>query len=116
MTENVNANGNHQVFLYKGRTVISSTNGQTDPIASESIELTTCLPDENSDSGISPNDSDTEVLIYSNHSRPQHQILIDDDTNESWFSMASQVFLPFMVAGFGMVAAGLVLEHVKVIE
>lgn len=114
MTENVNGAGAHQIFLYKGHKVVTSTNGQTDPIASESIELSTCLPDENSDSGISPNDSDTEVLIYSNHSRPQHQILIDDDTRESWLSIASQVFIPFMIAGCGMVAAGLVLEHVKV--
>ncbi len=33
---------------------------------------------------------------------------------EKWYIVASQVFLPFMIAGFGMVAAGLVLERVKV--
>lgn len=33
---------------------------------------------------------------------------------ERWYTVASQVFLPFMIAGFGMVAAGLVLERVKV--
>ncbi|CAF1529236.1 unnamed protein product, partial [Adineta ricciae] len=32
---------------------------------------------------------------------------------EQWYTVGSQVFLPFMIAGFGMVAAGLVLEHVK---
>ena len=38
-----------------------------------------------------------------------------NDTEEKWYVVASQVFLPFMIAGFGMVAAGLVLERVKVI-
>ncbi len=33
---------------------------------------------------------------------------------EKWYIIASEVFLPFMIAGFGMVAAGLLLEHVKV--
>ncbi len=37
-----------------------------------------------------------------------------DHTEEKWYIVASQVFLPFMIAGFGMVAAGLVLERVKV--
>ena len=114
MTENVNGTANQQVFLFKGRTVVASTNGTSEPVASESIEMATQLSDENSDSGISQNDSDTEVLIYSNHSRPPNPVLIDDDTRESWLSIASQVFIPFMIAGFGMVAAGLVLEHVKV--
>ena len=38
-----------------------------------------------------------------------------DNNQEKWYTVASQVFLPFMIAGFGMVAAGLVLEHVKVL-
>jgi ammonia channel protein AmtB len=37
-----------------------------------------------------------------------------NDTEEKWYVVASQVFIPFMIAGFGMVAAGLVLERVKV--
>ena len=37
-----------------------------------------------------------------------------DETEEKWYIVASQVFLPFMIAGIGMVAAGLVLERVKV--
>lgn len=37
-----------------------------------------------------------------------------DDAEEKWYIVASQVFLPFMIAGLGMVAAGLVLERVKV--
>ena len=34
---------------------------------------------------------------------------------EKWYIIASQVFLPFMIAGLGMVAAGLILERVKVL-
>lgn len=37
-----------------------------------------------------------------------------DDDGEKWYVVGSQVFLPFMIAGCGMVAAGLVLERVKV--
>jgi hypothetical protein len=33
---------------------------------------------------------------------------------EKWYTVAGEVFIPFMIAGFGMVAAGLVLERVKV--
>lgn len=33
---------------------------------------------------------------------------------EKWYIIASQMFVPFMVAGLGMVAAGLILERVKV--
>ncbi len=40
--------------------------------------------------------------------------IVDEDNEEKWYTVASQVFLPFMIAGFGMVAAGLVLERVKV--
>lgn len=39
-----------------------------------------------------------------------------DETEERWFIVGGQVFLPFMIAGLGMVAAGLVLERVKVIH
>ena len=33
---------------------------------------------------------------------------------ESWFSIAIQVFFPYLVAGFGMVGAGIVLDIVQV--
>lgn len=36
--------------------------------------------------------------------------------NEKWYVTAGEVFIPFMIAGFGMVAAGLVLERVKELE
>jgi hypothetical protein len=50
----------------------------------------------------------------------QHQKIeeisnVYDSKKETWYVIASQVFVPFMIAGFGMVAAGLVLERVKVL-
>jgi len=38
---------------------------------------------------------------------------ISDGTSEKWYSTLLQIFLPFIVAGLGMVAAGLVLDHVQ---
>ncbi|CAF4420453.1 unnamed protein product, partial [Adineta steineri] len=48
-------------------------------------------------------DTKTIITIDNNNS----------DNQEKWYTIASQVFLPFMIAGFGMVGAGLVLERVK---
>jgi hypothetical protein len=50
----------------------------------------------------------------------QHQKIeeisnVYDSKKETCYVIASQVFVPFMIAGFGMVAAGLVLERVKVL-
>lgn len=33
---------------------------------------------------------------------------------ETYFSIAIQVFIPFLIAGFGMVFAGLVLDRIQV--
>lgn len=38
----------------------------------------------------------------------------DAQTKETYFSIAIQVFIPFLIAGFGMVGAGLVLDLVQV--
>ena len=151
MTESDNTP--HQVFLFKGQTVVTSLDGNrrtssrhcwtlcVPPFEShhlESMELTNAGADNdnNSDSGISPNGSDTEVLIYDGEwkirAREGRQYVVhhvessfrqrrarataasDGDDEEKWYIIGSQVFLPFMIAGFGMVAAGLVLENVKV--
>lgn len=39
---------------------------------------------------------------------------VDHPDNETYFSIAIQVFIPFLIAGFGMVGAGLVLDNVQV--
>lgn len=40
----------------------------------------------------------------------------DVQIQETYFSIAIQVFIPFLVAGFGMVGAGLVLDLVQVLH
>ena len=36
-------------------------------------------------------------------------------SNERWYMILLQVIFPFLIAGFGMVAAGVVLDNVQVI-
>lgn len=38
----------------------------------------------------------------------------DTETHETYLAIAIQVFIPFLIAGFGMVGAGLVLDLVQV--
>lgn len=38
-----------------------------------------------------------------------------DQTSETYFSIAIQVFIPFLIAGFGMVFAGLVFDKIQVL-
>lgn len=38
----------------------------------------------------------------------------NDQSKETYLSIAIQVFIPFLIAGFGMVGAGLVLDLVQV--
>ncbi|CAF4569658.1 unnamed protein product, partial [Rotaria sp. Silwood2] len=103
----------HQLFLVKGQTIVSSLQGNVEVIELSNVDNEN---ENNSDSGISPNDSEVETLIP-NHSHFGNQktglSTVFDDEEEKWYIVASQVFLPFMIAGCGMVAAGLVLERVK---
>lgn len=54
-------------------------------------------------------DSDGEVRVIG-PSTPDHPL----EADEAWWQIAIQVFIPYMIAGFGMVAAGLVLDAVQV--
>ena len=56
------------------------------------------------------------IIENSSRNRKTGSSTIVDNDQEKWYIVASQVFLPFMIAGFGMVAAGLVLERVKVFK
>ena len=40
--------------------------------------------------------------------------IVDPSDNESSFAICIQVFIPFLIAGFGTVGAGLVLDVVQV--
>jgi len=54
------------------------------------------------------------LLYIENDNKIEEIEDIFDNNQEKWYTIASQVFIPFLIAGFGMVATGLVLERVKV--
>lgn len=63
--------------------------------------------------------NDLEPLIPEHIQREGSDVLRDDSDKtlgeeESSFSIALQVFFPFLIAGFGTVAAGLLLDVVQV--
>jgi hypothetical protein len=37
-----------------------------------------------------------------------------DSDHERWYTIAFQIFIPYLIAGFGMVSAGIVLDKVQV--
>ena len=47
-------------------------------------------------------------------SRDSRESLIPDEHKETWLTILGQVCIPFIIAGLGMVGAGLILEHVQV--
>jgi hypothetical protein len=77
-----NDNQHHQLFLLRGQPIVSSSEGNSKQLIYmnslfyfyilivNSIELSNIVDDidNNSDSGISPNDSEAEVLIYDRES------------------------------------------------
>ena len=38
------------------------------------------------------------------------------EKSEKWYSILIQIIIPFLIAGFGMVAAGILLDEVQVIQ
>lgn len=67
------------------------------------ITLVINTPPETDDNGRLP-DLVVETRIYDD----------EDQIQETYFSVAIQVFIPFLIAGFGMVFAGLVLDRIQV--
>lgn len=45
----------------------------------------------------------------------ENKIFEDNQIQETYLSIAIQVFIPFLIAGFGMVFAGLVFDKIRVI-
>lgn len=74
-----------------------------------------------SDSSISSSSSGSNVMSEpSNDSAGTHRKVVplvgklEDDMTETWWQIGLQVFFPYIVAGLGMVGAGVVLNIVKV--
>ena len=99
----------------------SSPNVNGSAVDSSSIQMTTFASVNDSDDD---GDFDEDALLISKESQPE-----DDDKNknklfdeaetkvlvqESFWSISVQVFIPFLIAGMGMVGAGLVLDIVQV--
>jgi hypothetical protein len=60
-------------------------------------------------------DGETHQLLEMNASQPKVTVrALHEETENAW-SISVQVFIPFLVAGLGMVGAGLVLDVVQVI-
>ena len=51
---------------------------------------------------------------YITDDSPVVDFAIDDNENEASWSIGLQVFIPYVIAGFGMVSAGLLLDYVQV--
>jgi len=67
---------------------------------------------------LEPGDSSEDELYTADDEsdRDNKNIQIEktsDEVSEAWYFTLLQIFLPFLVAGLGMVAAGLVLDHVQ---
>ncbi|CAF0924879.1 unnamed protein product [Adineta steineri] len=128
-------NQHQQLFLSKGQTIVSSLEEKG---TKTKLNFLFCFiyflfnyfsginsiikysqynkKDNNSESGISPNDNEVEILIPDeNRSRYNKTTLstIFDHNEVKGYIVVCQVLILFMIAGFAMVAAGLILERVK---
>jgi solute carrier family 41 len=60
-------------------------------------------------------DGETHQLLEMSASQPKMSVRALREETENVWSISIQVFIPFLVAGLGMVGAGLVLDIVQVI-
>lgn len=65
----------------------------------------------NIDEGLELRDIDTYVSKRKSKTAQEHTVVVTPE--ETSWSIAFQVFIPFLIAGFGMVGAGLVLDIVQ---
>ncbi|KAF5286514.1 hypothetical protein FQA39_LY16290 [Lamprigera yunnana] len=59
------------------------------------------------------NSIDSIESMKSLQSNSQNMDSIDNEVNEKWYSVTLQVLVPFMIAGFGTIGAGLVLGSIE---
>jgi len=98
-------NGQHHVTF-------ADNSNRTNVSYLDTAPTTPLLSDRLSDNSEDDTDASEELSIDS----PTRSLVLlkDDGSDESSFRIALQVFFPYIVAGFGMVGAGAVLEIVKV--
>ncbi|KAL1492499.1 hypothetical protein ABEB36_010745 [Hypothenemus hampei] len=86
---------------------IQTTKSSESNIALSSIDMITVVATiETSDNNENDNGKLPDIVAEAN-------LVNDEQNDETYLSIAIQVFIPFLVAGFGMVCAGLVLDHIQ---
>lgn len=63
---------------------------------------------ENSEEG------ECEVMLKTSSPKAINDDVVEEETEEGFWLLAFQVFFPFLIAGLGMVGAGIVLDIVQV--
>lgn len=76
---------------------------EADPVVDTEITIANIHNNSDNDNGRLP-----DVVV-------ENKIYEDNQIQETYFSIAIQVFIPFLIAGFGMVFAGLVFDKIRVI-
>lgn len=76
---------------------------ESDPVIDMDITLANTHDNSDNENGRLP-----DVVV-------ENKIYEDNQIQETYLTIAIQVFIPFLIAGFGMVFAGLVLDEIRVI-
>jgi hypothetical protein len=64
--------------------------------------------------GLQGSDATPKLQMNGMRSRDSRESLIPEEHKERWYTILMQVCIPFLIAGLGMVGAGLILDVVKV--
>lgn len=86
------------------------------------MELEISSEDESDDSEngdiqrLIPSAVNNDSIIYSSGKRDSQRGEVKNADDESVWSISIQMFIPFLLAGFGMVAASLLLDVVQVLK
>lgn len=63
-----------------------------------------------------PSSVNSESIVFSNGKRDNQRNETENADDETVWSISIQMFIPFLLAGFGMVAASLLLDVVQVLK
>lgn len=99
---------NHVQFTTKPPDTPSPSSAFEADTALDSMEITTLVNAQGAENSDNENGRLPDVVVETKmfEGGPQLQ--------ETYLSIAIQVFIPFLIAGFGMVFAGLVLDKIQV--
>jgi len=82
-------------------------------VSDQNILLQRLEPDSSSEDELYVADDECEKEIDNDVNLTIHNDSINNEKSEAWYNTLLQILLPFILAGLGMVAAGLVLDHVQ---